>query len=692
MVFGNMGDDCGTGVAFTRNPATGVNELYGEFLINAQGEDVVAGIRTPESISQLEKTLPEIYKQFVEVGELLEKNYRDVQDLEFTVERGKLYMLQTRSANRTPQAAVKIAVDMALEGLISKEEALLRVKPNQVEQLLLPRFDDKSKAKATRDGNLLTSGLNASPGAAFGRVIFSADKAEKMKDEIGNIILVRPETSPDDVHGMLVAKGVLTALGGATSHAAVVARGLGLPCVVGAGALIVNELQGYFSVNGLTIYENEEISIDGSTGEVFLGRIDTIEPVIEQEKDLQILLQWADEKRRLGVWANADTPQDAQRGLDAGAEGIGLCRTEHMFFAEDRLPIMRRMILAAAEATALEERSASLRDQIQNNLARDGREEATAQLQQLEEEIKTSLAVAQYHESLAQLMHFQREDFREILNVMAGKPVIIRLLDPPLHEFLPNYESLLEQTVELRIKQNNPGGLEESEKLLVAVASMREVNPMLGLRGCRLGLMYSAVNSMQVQAIFGAACELATQGVDVLPEVMIPLVGHANELMIVRQELEKVAIQTQEDWKVQVHYKFGTMVEVPRAALTADEIAQYADFFSFGTNDLTQTTFGYSRDDAESKFLLKYVERGILPRNPFQTLDTEGVGKLMQTAVTLGLQMKPDLEIGVCGEHGGDPESIEFCHSLGLDYVSCSPFRVPVARLAAAQATIGGIL
>ena len=689
MVFGNMGDDCGTGVAFTRNPATGANELYGEFLINAQGEDVVAGIRTPENISQLEKTLPEIYKQFVEVGELLERNYRDAQDLEFTVERGKLYMLQTRSAKRTAQAAVKIAVDMVSEGLISQEEALLRVEPIQIEQLLLPRFDDMAKATAINEGNLLTSGLNASPGAASGRVVFSADKATKMRGELGNIILVRPETSPDDVHGMLVAKGILTALGGATSHAAVVARGLGLPCVVGAGALTVDELQGYFSVNGLTIYENEEISIDGSTGEVFRGLINTIEPNIEQEENLQLLLQWADETRRLGVWANADTPQDAKRGLDAGAEGIGLCRTEHMFFAEDRLPIMRRMILAAAEATALEEASLSLRNQVQNNLARDGQQEAMDQLQKLDEEIQNSLAVSEYHESLAQLLQFQTRDFREILNVMEGKPVIIRLLDPPLHEFLPNYESLLEQTVELRIKQNDPETLEESERLLAAVASMREVNPMLGLRGCRLGLMYSAVNVMQVQAIFEAACDLTSHGVDVLPEVMIPLVGHVNELMIVRQELEAIATQIQEERKIHVQYKFGTMVEVPRAALTADEISEHADFFSFGTNDLTQTTFGYSRDDAESKFLLKYVERGILPKNPFQTLDAGGVGKLMQTAVTLGLQTNPDLEIGVCGEHGGDPESIAFCHALGLDYVSCSPYRVPLARLAAAQATIG---
>ena len=692
MVFGNMGNDSGTGVAFTRNPSTGANELYGEFLTNAQGEDVVAGIRTPESISQLENTLPAIHKQFLEVSALLETNYRDAQDLEFTVERGKLYMLQTRSAKRTAQAAVKIAVDMVSEGLISKEEALLRVEPNQVQQLLLPRFDDIAKAVATSAGKLLTSGLNASPGAASGRVIFSADKAKEMRDVLGNIILVRPETSPDDFHGMLVAKGVLTALGGATSHAAVVARGLGLPCVVGASSLDVNETEGYFSVNGITIHENEEISIDGTTGEVFRGLINTVEPDIEQEKDLQILLSWADEERRLGVWVNADTPQDAQRGLNVGAEGIGLCRTEHMFFAEERLPIMRHMILAAAEATALEETYTTLQEQMKNNSAREGQQAAMAQLQNLDEQIHTSLAVSQYHEALAQLLQFQTQDFRDILSAMAGKPVIIRLLDPPLHEFLPNYESLLEQAVTLRVNQDDPQSLEETERLLGAVASMREVNPMLGLRGCRLGLMYSAVNAMQVQAIFTAACDLVSQGINVLPEIMIPLVSHVNELMIVRQQLESIATQIQEERKIRVSYKFGTMVEVPRAALTADEIAEFADFFSFGTNDLTQTTFGYSRDDAESKFLLKYVERGILPNNPFQTLDTGGVGKLMQTAVTLGLQTKPDLEIGVCGEHGGDPRSIEFCHTLGLDYVSCSPFRVPVARLAAAQAAIEGTI
>jgi len=692
MVFGNMGDDCGTGVAFTRNPATGDNELYGEFLTNAQGEDVVAGIRTPESISALERSLPKIYQQFLEVGKRLETNYRDAQDLEFTVERGTLYMLQTRSAKRTARAAVKIAVDMVSEGLITKEEALQRVEPQQIEQLLLPRFDETAKENAERDGNLLTSGLNASPGAASGKVVFSADKAQALKEKIGNIILVRPETSPDDVHGMLVSKGILTALGGATSHAAVVARGLGLPCVVGAGSLDVNESEGYFSVNGVTIRENEEISIDGTTGQVFRGLINTIDPDIEQEQELQTLLSWADETRRLGVWVNADTPQDAERGLSLGAEGIGLCRTEHMFFAEERLPIMRKMILAAANATELEEAHATLKHQVDTNSARESQEVATAKLKDLERQIRTSPAVASYHESLNQLLEFQSQDFRDILKVMSGKPVIIRLLDPPLHEFLPNYEGLLEQVIELRIKQNDPETLAESEKLLDAVNSMREVNPMLGLRGCRLGLMYSAINAMQVTAIFTAACDLVSQGIEVLPEVMIPLVGHVNELKIVRGDLEAIATHIQNERKIKVNYKFGTMIEVPRAALTAGEIAQYADFFSFGTNDLTQTTFGYSRDDAESKFLLKYVERGILPKNPFQTLDTDGVGKLMQGAVELGLQTQPSLEIGICGEHGGDPDSVAFCHTLGLNYVSCSPFRVPIARLAAAQAAIEGTL
>ena len=688
MVFGNMGDDSGTGVAFTRNPATGTKELYGEFLMNAQGEDVVAGIRTPQKLAHLADTMSEVYQQFVEVAKRLEDHYRDVQDLEFTVERGKLYMLQTRSAKRTAQAAVKIAVDMVEEGLITKDEALQRVEANQVNQLLLPRFDDEAKAEATAQGRLLATGLNASPGAATGQVIFTADRAQEIKDQVEAIILVRPETSPDDVHGMLVAKGILTALGGATSHAAVVARGLGLPCIVGVEALDVDVEKGHFSVNGAVVQEYDEISIDGTTGEVFKGRIATIEPNIEKETDLHTLLSWADERRHLGVWANADTPQDAQRALSLGAEGIGLCRTEHMFFAEGRLPIMRQMILAAGVASALEKALQLARHELANSAQRSRQEALQERVQELEEEVRWSEAVGGYHGALDHLLKFQIEDFSAILNVMKGKPVIIRLLDPPLHEFLPNYEELLEETVELRVRNSNAELLKEKESLLAAVSSMREVNPMLGLRGARLGLMYGAINEMQVRAIFTAACDLVSQGVDARPEVMIPLVGHVNELRLVREVLERVANQVQEEKGVRVNYKFGTMIEVPRAALTADEIAEYADFFSFGTNDLTQTTFGYSRDDAEGKFLLKYVDQGILPENPFQTLDRNGVGKLMSMAVELGLRAQPDLEIGICGEHGGDPESVAFCHELGLNYVSCSPFRVPIARLAAAQAAL----
>ena len=691
MVFGNLGENSGTGVAFTRNPASGEHVLYGEFLGNAQGEDVVAGIRTPQEIAQLAQAMPEVYRQLAEVGNLLETHYWDAQDLEFTVEQGKLYMLQTRSAKRTAQAAVKIAVDMVQEGLITKEEALKRVEPNQVYQLLLPRFDEAAKEEARAQYRLLAAGLNASPGAASGKVIFSADRAEEMKAELGDIILVRPETSPDDVHGMLVSKGVLTALGGATSHAAVVARGLGLPCVVGAEALVVDQEARHFSVNGVVVQERDEISIDGTTGEVFLGRIPTIEPHLDQEVELLTLLSWADETRRLEVWANADTPRDAQRARDLGAQGIGLCRTEHMFFGDERLPIMRRMILAAAEATALEEELQATQQALDQASQRSKRDALVEKVQKLEVRVAQASAVTDYHGALEEILKFQTQDFIEILQVMEGKPVIIRLLDPPLHEFLPSYEELLEQTVELRVRNDDPVQLREKEELLAAVNGMREINPMLGLRGCRLGLLYPAINEMQVRAIFTAACDLVAQGVDARPEVMIPLVGHVNELRLVREQLESLASQIQEEKGVRVNYKFGTMIEVPRAALTANEIAEYADFFSFGTNDLTQTTFGYSRDDAEGKFLRKYVERNILERNPFQTLDRAGVGKLMTLAVEQGKGTRANLEVGICGEHGGDPESIAFCHGLGLDYVSCSPFRVPIARLAAAQAALESV-
>jgi len=644
MVFGNMGEDSGTGVAFTRNPATGEKELYGEYLQNAQGEDVVAGIRTPKKIAQLAEDMPEVYQQFVQVAEMLEKHYRDMQDLEFTVERGKLWMLQTRTGKRTAKAAIKIAVDMANEGLITKEEALLRVTPEQVDQLLHPRFDEDDKEKARQRGDYLARGLNASPGAASGIAAFDADTAEEWGLQGKSVILVRPETSPDDVHGMLQAKGILTQRGGATSHAAVVARGLGKPCVAGCEAIFVDVEKKQFSIGDRVIQEGDVISIDGSTGEVFAGPIATIEPRLEEEKELLTLLMWADEVRKLGVWTNADYPKDAKRARDFGAEGIGLCRTEHMFFEEERRPIVVKMIMAETE----EERQ----------------------------------------KYLDQLLPFQREDFEGIFRVMDGLPVIIRLIDPPMHEFLPPREELIEEVTRLRSTGENPEELAEKERMLRVVERLWEVNPMMGLRGCRAGLMYKGLTEMQVRAIFEAACNVAKEGVEVHPEVMIPLVSHVNELKIEREKLERVAQEVMEEKGVQLDYKFGTMIEIPRAALTADEIAKYAQFFSFGTNDLTQMTFGISRDDAEGKFLLDFVERGILPDNPFQVLDRDGVGQLMKICVEKGRHTDPDLEVGICGEHGGEPSSIEFCHILGLNYVSCSPFRVPIARLAAAQAAL----
>jgi len=642
MVFGNMGEDSGTGVAFTRDPATGENRLYGEYLQNAQGEDVVAGIRTPKKISQLQQDMPEIYQQFAEVAKLLEKHYRDMQDMEFTVERGKLWMLQTRAGKRTAAAAIKIAVDMTHEGLITKEEALLRVEPDQVNQLLLPRFDQASKDEATKQGRLLAKGLNASPGAASGFAALDADTAEAWGLEGKPVILVRPETSPDDVHGMLRARGILTQHGGATSHAAVVARGLGLPCVAGTEALRIDTERKQFTAGGKTLKEGDVISIDGTTGEVFEGKIATIETKFTEQKDLVELLTWADEIKKLGVRANADYPRDAERAREFGAQGIGLCRTEHMFFEEDRLPIVQKMILAETD----EERE----------------------------------------KYLAQLLPVQRGDFEGIFRVMDGLPVIIRLIDPPLHEFLPSYEELLVKVTELRCRGDNPAELAESEKMLATVRAMREANPMLGLRGCRLGIIMPGITKMQVRAIFEAACNCTREGVDVHVEVMIPLVSHVNELHLMRDTLEAVAKQVMEEQNMKVDYMFGTMIEIPRAALTADQIAEYAEFFSFGTNDMTQMTFGISRDDAEGKFLLKYVEDKILPANPFQVLDRDGVGQMLRIGTERGRKTRPTLEVGICGEHGGEPSSVEFCHMIGLDYVSCSPFRVPIARLAAAQA------
>ena len=688
MVYGNMGDDSGTGVAFTRDPATGERRLFGEFLTNAQGEDVVAGIRTPQPIAELARAMPTVYREFEAIAERLEQHYRDTQDLEFTIERGTLYMLQTRSAKRTAAAAVKIAVDMAHEDLISKQEAVQRVEPDQIYQLLLPHFDDDAKAAAASAGRRLTTGLNASPGAATGKAIFDADRAAELGGAGEAVILVRPETNPDDVHGMLVAKGILTARGGATSHAAVVARGLGKSCVAGAEAILVDTERRQFTVNGQVVRENDAISIDGTTGEVFTGVIPTVETHLEDEQELQELLGWADEFRRLGVWANADYPRDAQRALDFGAEGIGLCRTEHMFFEEDRLPIVQQMILAAAEATALESDLAQRRADLAAAEGRRARATAQQQVATQEAAVAESSAVKNYRAALDRLQEVQTADFRGVLETMAGRPVIIRLLDPPLHEFLPNHEELRVQLLELTHQGVSPADRDETEYLLQTVGQMTESNPMLGLRGCRLGLLYPAIYAMQVRAILRAASDLAQNGVDIRPEIMIPLVGHVNELKMVRDQLEAVAAEIEQETGQDLHYKFGTMIELPRAALTADEIAEHAEFFSYGTNDLTQTTFGYSRDDAEGKFLLPYMEQGVLPENPFQTLDRNGVGKLVKLGVELGRSTRPDLEIGICGEHGGDPASVTYCHDIGLDYVSCSPFRVPVARLAAAQAAL----
>jgi pyruvate, orthophosphate dikinase len=662
MVFGNMGNDSGTGVAFTRNPGTGEKVLYGEYLLNAQGEDVVAGIRTPSKISRLQDDLPHVYEQFQQIAQRLEQHYRDMQDLEFTVEKGKLYMLQTRSAKRNAQAAVKVAVDMVEEGLISEEEAVIRVEPSQVYQLLLPRFDEEEKKKASQEGRLLAKGLNASPGAAAGKAVFDADTAEEQGKAGIAVVLIRPETSPDDVHGMLVAKGILTARGGATSHAAVVARGLGLPCVAGTEGIRVSENEHLLRVvdSGFVLKEGDNISIDGATGEVFAGIIKTVEADFDKEIDLKKLLSWADKFRRLGVWANADYPRDAQRAVTFGAQGIGLCRTEHMFMEQERLPIVQKMILAKTK----EERQAAL----------------------------------------DQLLPVQRSDFKGIFEAMVnpqtgeGYPVVIRLIDPPLHEFLPSYEELLVDVTRMETQGGHEEELKEKRKLLEAVGSMRESNPMLGLRGCRLGLLFPEINVMQTRAILEAVEELEKEGKKLYPKIMIPLVGHVNELKEVRRQLEAVAHEVDDRLGRVIEHKFGTMIELPRAALTADQIAPVADFFSFGTNDLTQTTFGYSRDDAEGKFLLKYVEGleepglkervKILPVNPFQTLDRDGVGQLVRMAVEKGRKANPNIELGICGEHGGDPNSIEFCHMIGLDYVSCSPFRVPVARLAAAQAAL----
>ena len=675
MVFGNMGADSGTGVAFTRNPNTGEKALYGEYLTNAQGEDVVAGIRTPLPISRMREELPTVYAEFAAIADRLERQYRDAQDLEFTIERGRLYMLQTRSAKRTAPAAVRMAVEMAGEGIITRDEALRRVEPGQVVQLLLPRFDEAAKAGAA--DRFLARGLNASPGAATGRAVLDPDRAVEVAAHGDPVVLVRVETSPDDVHGMLVARGVLTARGGATSHAAVVARSLGLPCVAGVESLRVDYEARTVRAGDVTLREGDTISIDGTTGEVFAGALATIEPRFEDEHDLATLLGWADEVRRLQVWANADYPRDAERARAFGAQGIGLCRTEHMFFEESRLPTVQRMILVAGRATEAKRRR-----------------DAGAEMGPDESEL-----IATFDAALADLEKVQTDDFAGLFRAMDGLPVVIRLIDPPLHEFLPAHDELLVEVTQLRDQlagstDASPAAaalrarLSEREELLAAVESMREQNPMLGLRGVRLGLLIPDVVRMQTRAILSAASRVAAEGVTPLPEIMIPLVGHVNELRETRTTLETEVQRVVAASGQQVEYRFGTMIEVPRGALTAGQIAEVAEFFSFGTNDLTQMTFGFSRDDAEGKFLLAYVERKILPENPFQVLDRDGVGELVRLATERGRAARPGLKVGICGEHGGDPASIAFCHEIGLDYVSCSPFRVPVARLAAAQAAL----
>jgi pyruvate,orthophosphate dikinase len=648
MVYGNAGDDCGTGVAFTRDPSTGENVVYGEYLMNAQGEDVVAGVRTPVPISQLQSQNPEIYDEFVKVCDTLEAHYKDMQDIEFTIEHGKLFMLQCRSGKRTGPAAVRAAVEMVHEGLIDKETAIQRVTGAHLDQLLHPRIDPKALDGAI----LLATGLAASPGAAVGQAVFDADTAAQLGKHGGlgeNVILVRDETNPDDVHGMLASQGVLTARGGKTSHAAVVARGFGIPCVAGAESLEVDVRAKHFKVGAHLIRQGDLITMDGSSGSVYLGALPLIAP--EVSGAFGELMEWADSMRTMKVRTNADNPRDAKQALEFGAEGIGLCRTEHMFFESDRLPLVQEMILTRDE-------------QVRQNM-------------------------------LDRLQVVQQQDFEGIFEVMEGKPVTIRLIDPPLHEFLPNYDELVRETTELRVRlhmgnQELESKYEERTKMLAEVEGMKEQNPMLGLRGVRLSIVFPGLVVMQTRAILQAAAKLIKQGKKVLPEIMIPLVSTVNELKVVQGQLEGEARRIVAEQGVEIPYMFGTMIELPRAALTAGEIAEYAQFFSFGTNDLTQTTFGFSRDDAEGKFLGRYAEQKILPRNPFETLDTVGVGRLMKIAVEEGRQSREGLKCGICGEHGGDPESIYFCQELGLDYVSCSPFRVPIARLAAAQAAIQG--
>ncbi|MGT2924583.1 pyruvate, phosphate dikinase [Streptococcus caviae] len=629
MVFGNMGDTSGTGVAFTRNPATGEHRLFGEYLINAQGEDVVAGIRTPQSIEVLKEDMPAIYQQFTELTQRLENHYRDMQDIEFTIERGKLYLLQTRSGKRTAKAAIQIVTDLADQGLITKEEAIMRVEPKQLEQLLHPTFDESSLKQA----KVLTKGLPASPGAARGKVCFSAEAATRLAKEGEDVILVRQETSAEDIEGMASAKGILTARGGMTSHAAVVARGMGKCCVAGCSDLRVNEVSKTITAGDLLLKEGDTLSLDGSSGNVYLGLVDM--ESADVSGSFETFMNWVDDVRDMGVLANADNPKDAQQAVDFGAEGIGLCRTEHMFFDEERIPAVRQMILA---------------DNVEDR-----------------------------QRALEKILPFQRDDFYQLFKVMDQKSVTIRLLDPPLHEFLPHDEDTL-------IRLAGKLGLSLSD-MRKRVSELAEFNPMLGHRGCRLAVTYPEILIMQVKAIAQGASLAAKEGAQVKAEIMIPLVGTAQELAYLRPLVDAAMQEECAKTKCSVDYRIGTMIEIPRACITADEIAAYADFFSFGTNDLTQLGFGYSRDDA-GKFLAEYVDKGILEKDPFQVLEQKGIGRLMEIGVDLGRQTKPGLKMGICGEHGGEPSSIAFCYGIGLDYVSCSPFRVPIAKLAAAQAKI----
>ena len=646
MVFGNMGNTSGTGVGFTRNPATGAKEFYGEFLMNAQGEDVVAGVRTPLPIRELEKILPDVYHQLHEITTRLEQHYKDVQDFEFTIQEGKLYMLQTRNGKRTGPAAVRIAVDMVHEGLLSKKEALLRVEPEQLNQMLHPVLDESKPQK------VLATGLPASPGAAVGHIVFTADEAA-VKGKTEPVILVRAETVPDDIHGMDVAKGILTSRGGMTSHAAVVTRGMGKPCVAGCGAAEVNEEAKQLKIGSTVLKDGDWISLDGTTGRVIEGESKLVEPDPKSGVFAEFM-EWADEERKLGVRANADIPRDALIAVKFGAEGIGLCRTEHMFFAKERLPHMQRMIMACRETQDPKEAAKYLKER---------------------------------RAALAKLLPFQRKDFYGLFKAMAGLPVIIRTLDPPLHEFLPKREELMVEIATLQATKPRSTKLSELRKVLEVVNQLHEFNPMLALRGCRLGIMYPEITEMQVRAILEAACDCKKHGIDVKPEIMIVLVGDVKELQNQKDVVARVSKEVFAKKGMEVEFMVGTMIELPAGALSAAEIAQDADFFSFGTNDLTQTTFGISRDDC-AKIINAYVKLKIWPADPFAVLDPKRVGRLMKIAVKEGREANPKLEVGICGEHGGEPASIEFCAEAGLDYVSCSPYRVPIARLAAAQAAV----